>query len=233
MPRPSLACTSGSTGRYAHFDHVVTPGRLIQWVFNHTAIQGRTGRAAGMAGDGASAGGSEAPPGDGQYVQVVISASYDLLALDNVAIRDAVLAEMADLWPAAAAAKLLRWRVVTEHGATFAVRPGVEAHRPPQRTPIDGLFLAGDWTDTGWPATMEGAVRSGYLAAEGILAELDRPTRLIRPGLKTGWLARWLFGPEESRPFRPIVEPLANLPAGGAAPSPASARSHTAPATGR
>ena len=64
----------------------------------------------------------------------------------------------------------------------------------PQRTPIDGLFLAGDWTDTGWPATMEGAVRSGYLAAQGILSVLDRPTRLIRPGLKTGLLAGWLFG---------------------------------------
>ena len=88
----------------------------------------------------------------------------------------------------------MRWWVVTEHGATFAVRPGVEALRPPQRTPIDGLFLAGDWTDTGWPATMEGAVRSGYLAAQGILADLDRPTRLIRPGLKTGLLAGWLFG---------------------------------------
>ena len=69
------------------------------------------------------------------------------------------------------------------HGATFAVRPGIEALRLPQRTPIDGLFLAGDWTDTGWPATMEGAVRSGYLAAQEILTVLDRPTRLIRPGL--------------------------------------------------
>ena len=125
-------------------------------------------------------------PGEGQYLQLVISASYDLLALDKLAIRDAVLAELAEIWPAAGSAKLLRWWVVTEHGATFAVRPGVEALRPPQRTPIDGLFLAGDWTDTGWPATMEGAVRSGYLAAQEILTDLDRPTRLIRPGLKSG-----------------------------------------------
>ena len=123
---------------------------------------------------------------EGQYLQLVISASYDLLALDKVAIRDAVLAELAEIWPAARTAKLLRWWVVTEHGATFAVRPGIEALRPPQRTPIDGLFLAGDWTDTGWPATMEGAVRSGYLAAQEILTVLDRPTRLIRPGLPIG-----------------------------------------------
>ena len=69
---------------------------------------------------------------------------------------------------------------MTEHGATFAVRPGVDALRPPQRTPVDGLFLAGDWTATGWPATMEGAVRSGYLAAEGILAR-PRPPRDAGP----------------------------------------------------
>jgi squalene-associated FAD-dependent desaturase len=165
------------------FDHVVTPGRLIQWVFNHTAIQGRS---AAVASD-------TSQTGLGQYLQLVISASYDLLALDKIAIRDAVLNELAEIWPAARSAQLLRWWVVTEHGATFAVRPGVEAHRPPQRTQIDGLFLAGDWTNTGWPATMEGAVRSGYLAAQEILADLDRPTRLICPELKPGSLARWLF----------------------------------------
>jgi hypothetical protein len=159
-------------------EHVVVLGRLVQWVFDHTALQGR---AAGESG--------------GQYLQVVISASYDLLALEKTAIRDAVLADLRALWPAAREAELLRWWVVTEHGATFAVRPGVESHRPPQRTPVEGLFLAGDWTDTGWPATMEGAVRSGYLAAEGILEDLGRPASLVRPELPTALLARWLLGP--------------------------------------
>ncbi|APW63633.1 hydroxysqualene dehydroxylase HpnE [Paludisphaera borealis] len=174
------------------FDHVVTPGRFIQWVFNHTAIQGRT----------ATTSTSEDPDG-GQYLQIVISAAYDLLAMDKTEIRDAVLADLVEMWPAARDASLVRWWVVTEHGATFAVRPGVDAFRPPQRTPIDGLFLAGDWTDTGWPATMEGAVRSGYLAAQGILDDLDRPARLIRPGLKSGVLAKWLLG----RSSRPSVPP--------------------------
>jgi squalene-associated FAD-dependent desaturase len=160
------------------YDHVVTVGRLIQWVFNHTAIQGRTATEDG-----------------GQYLQVVISAAYDLLSLDRTAIRDAVLAELGEIWPVARTAGLLRWWVVTEHGATFAVRPGIESLRPPQRTPVEGLFLAGDWTDTGWPATMEGAVRSGYRAAEGILADLGRPARLIQPELPAARLSRWLLTP--------------------------------------
>lgn len=171
------------------FDHVVTLGRTVQWVFNHTALQGRR-------------------PGDaegGQYLQLVVSASYDLLPLHRDAVRDMAVAELAEAWPAVREAKLLRSWVVTEHGATFAVRPGVEALRPPQRTPVEGLFLAGDWTSTGWPATMEGAVRSGYLAAEGVLQDLARPTRLVRPDLKAGRLARRLLGSpraEESGPPR-------------------------------
>ncbi|AGA29374.1 hydroxysqualene dehydroxylase HpnE [Singulisphaera acidiphila] len=159
------------------YDHVVTVGRLIQWVFNHTAIQGRS-----TMGQG------------GEYLQLVISASYDLLALDKTAILDAIMAELAEIWPATREATLVRSWVVTEHGATFAVRPGVEAHRPSQRTPVDGFFLAGDWTDTGWPATMEGAVRSGYRVAEGILEDLGRPTPLVCPELATEPLAGWLLG---------------------------------------
>jgi squalene-associated FAD-dependent desaturase len=160
------------------FDHVVTLGRTVQWVFNHTAIQGRR-------------------PGDaegGQYLQLVVSAAHDLARLDRDAIRDLMLAELAAIWPATRQARLLRSWVVTEHAATFAARPGVDALRPPQRTPVEGLFLAGDWTATGWPATMEGAVRSGYLAAEGILQDLGRPARLLRPELHPGFLARWLLG---------------------------------------
>ncbi len=186
------------TGVHLWFDrpvcphaHVVTVGRPIHWVFNH-----------GPAAE------------SGQYLQVVISASYDLLPLGNPAIRDLVLAELAAIWPASRQATLAHWRVVTEHGATFAVRPGIDAIRPDQRTPVDGLFLAGDWTATGWPATMEGAVRSGYRAAEGVLADLGRPEPLIRPGLPGNRLVRWLLGPgpdDTPRPpaFRPEVEALA------------------------
>ncbi len=161
-------------------EHAVTVGRTVQWVFNHTLIQGRTPLEEG-----------------GQYLQLVVSAAYELVPLDKSAILERALADLAALWPETREARLLRWWVVTEHGATFAVRPGVDAHRPAQRTAIDGLFLAGDWTATGWPATMEGAVRSGYLAAEGVLDDLGLPIRLIKPGLASGPLARLLLGPSQ------------------------------------
>jgi len=200
------------------FDHVVTPGRLIQWIFNHTAIQGRS------SPDPPPATGLEDPAAPtGQYLQVVISASYDLQALDRASVRDAVLRDIEELWPAAKQACLRRWWVVTEHGATFSVRPGVDQHRPRQRTPIDGLFLAGDWTDTGWPATMEGAVRSGYLAAEGVLRDLDRPQRLLRQGLSPGRLARLLLSlPLPPRRFDEAFTPtIAAEPTDVPAPAPA------------
>jgi squalene-associated FAD-dependent desaturase len=176
------------------FDHVVLPGRLIQWVFNHTAIQGRVFPASNSSPQDSLTERMSPPQIAGQYLQLVISASHDLQALDKIAIRDTVLSELAEVWPVAKTATLLKYWVVVEHGATFAASPGVDALRPPQETPVDGLFLAGDWTDTRWPATMEGAVRSGYLASQEILRSLDRPTRLIRPELEPGLLARWLFG---------------------------------------
>ena len=69
----------------------------------------------------------------------------------------------------------------------------LEAKRPAQQTAVDGLYVAGDWTATGWPATMESAVRSGYLAAEAILRAAGRPQRILVPDLKRGWLVRCLI----------------------------------------
>ena len=91
--------------------------------------------------------------------------------------------ELARLFPAAVPAAVRRARVVTEHAATFSAVPGVDRWRPPQQSPLDNLVVAGDWTATGWPATMEGAVRSGYLAAEALLARLGRPEPLVQPDL--------------------------------------------------
>jgi uncharacterized protein with NAD-binding domain and iron-sulfur cluster len=88
---------------------------------------------------------------------------------------------------------LLRWRFVTEQAAVFSVRPGIERLRPTQQTAIDRLFVAGDWTHTGWPA-MEGAVRSGYLAAEALLRTFGRYERLLVADLPRGLLARLILG---------------------------------------
>jgi uncharacterized protein with NAD-binding domain and iron-sulfur cluster len=79
------------------------------------------------------------------------------------------------LLPATRGATVRDFFVTRERRATFAPAPGVGRLRPPARTGAPGLYLAGAWTDTGWPATMEGAVRSGIAAAHAALCEPGRP----------------------------------------------------------
>ena len=107
-------------------------------------------------------------------------------------IVDLCLREVREVLPDAREATLLKSTVIKEASATFSPEPGSDAWRPPQRTPLPNLFLAGDWTATGWPATMEGAVRSGYLAAEAILDAAGEPRKLLQPDLPAQGLARWL-----------------------------------------
>src|ERR1044071_8073410 len=116
----------------------------------------------------------------GQAIHGVISAARDWADRP----RDQMLAifeeQIRSTFPAARDAKLLRGKVVVEKRATFSPLPGVDRARPSQLPPPDGLrnlFLAGDYTLTGWPATMEGAVRSGYLAAEAV-------TRFLAPAMQ-------------------------------------------------
>jgi squalene-associated FAD-dependent desaturase len=140
--------------------HVVLVDCTGQWVFNR----------------------DEVTPGE-HYLQVVVSASRELRALGRDEVQSKVTAELARLFPAASLDAIRRVKAITEHAATFSAVPGVDRWRPPQATPIANLFLAGDWTATGWPATMESAVRSGYLAAEALLRRLGRPETLIQPDL--------------------------------------------------
>ena len=127
--------------------HVVLVGCAGQWIFN----RGQSG------------------PGE-HYLQVVVSASRQFRGLGHEEVQRRIVEEMGQLFPEASPKNLLRARVVTEQAATFSAVPGVDQWRPPQISPIRNLFVAGDWTATGWPATMEGAVRSGFLAAEALLA---------------------------------------------------------------
>ncbi len=140
--------------------HVVLVDCVGQWVFNR----------------------GEVAPGE-FYVQVVVSAARQLRGLGSAAVQAQVVDELGRLFPAAGVASVRRARVVTEHAATFSAVPGVDRWRPPQESPLRNLFVAGDWTATGWPATMEGAVRSGYLSAEALLRRLGRPELLIQPDL--------------------------------------------------
>jgi squalene-associated FAD-dependent desaturase len=159
--------------------HVVMVDRVCQWVFNRTALGNAT---------------TEATSDHSYYYQVVISASHELAGRGKQEIEQTVLKELTEMWPVTAEAKLLHSRQVTEHRAVFSPVPGVDALRPEQQSPISNLQLAGDWTRTGWPATMEGAVRSGYLAAANILKRLGQTDPVIQPDLKTSVLSHWLFG---------------------------------------
>ena len=172
------------TGVHLWFDRQVMTEPFIslldtttQWIFNKTALY------AGTNGIAAAA------PEKGQYLQLVISASYDLLQKPRQEIIDLCLKEVRHALPAAREAKLLKATVIKEAAATFSPQPGVDRWRPIQQTNIGGLFLAGDWTATGWPATMEGAVRSGYLAAEAILRSAGTPQQFLQPDLKPDGLA--------------------------------------------
>jgi squalene-associated FAD-dependent desaturase len=126
------------------------------------------------------------------HYQVVVSGSHELRGRDREEIVKEVRAELESVWSAARGARLLRWLLLTQPAAVFSVRPGSDRLRPLQQTPVESLLVAGDWTATGWPATMEGAVRSGYLATEAVLASLGRPQRILAPDLPRAWLSRLL-----------------------------------------
>ncbi len=107
--------------------------------------------------------------GNGYYL-VVVSASRNIESRSTEEIVSLAVQELAEFFPDATQAALKSSRVIREARATYSARPGLERQRPGTMTPFPNVFLAGDWTDTGWPATMEGAVRSGYRAAEAVLA---------------------------------------------------------------
>jgi squalene-associated FAD-dependent desaturase len=156
--------------------HAVLVGRLSQWIFRVHESSAES------------------------CYQVVISGSRALRGRAREEVVAQVREELSAAWPEARDAQLLRWRVVTEPRAVFSVQPGLERYRPSQQTAIPNLALAGDWTATGWPATMEGAVRSGYLAMEAILRVMGRARSLLAPDLPLSAMARWLLAPRPSIP---------------------------------
>jgi zeta-carotene desaturase len=137
----------------SELDHAVLLDRTIQWMFHKSRIQSEV-----RGGD--TAGGS--------YVELVVSSAKSLVNLSKNEIVELAVREFREFFPAAREAQLVKSTVIKEIHATFSPGPGVDRFRPTQETASERVFLAGDWTATRWPATMEGAARSGYLAAEAV-----------------------------------------------------------------
>jgi squalene-associated FAD-dependent desaturase len=149
--------TSPITGIHLWFDrqitdldHAVLLDRTIQWMFHKSKLLGRT------------------ESGNGSYVELVVSSSKTLVEKSRAEIVELALVELREFFPGARDANLVKSTVIKEIHATYSPRPGVDVYRPRSETVWPRVFLAGDWTATGWPATMEGAVRSGYIAAESV-----------------------------------------------------------------
>jgi zeta-carotene desaturase len=147
LPAPDLQ-HSPITGVHLWFDREVTTlphatllGRTMQWMFNKDR---------------------------GRYLQLVVSASRDLTPLSRQEIIEIAVGDLRLFLPRVRDANLVKAHVVKEQRATFSAAPETEDLRPGTECSIPNVYLAGDWTRSGWPATMEGAVRSGYIAAEAV-----------------------------------------------------------------
>ncbi|MEU6769988.1 hydroxysqualene dehydroxylase HpnE [Streptomyces sp. NPDC046759] len=129
-------------------------GTPVQWVFDRTDSSGLA---------------------EGQYLALSQSAAHGDIDLPVAELRERYLPELERLIPGTRGAVVQDFFVTRERTATFAPTPGVGRLRPGARTKATGLYLAGAWTATGWPATMESAVRSGVSAADAALGALGRP----------------------------------------------------------
>jgi zeta-carotene desaturase len=154
-------------------DHAVLLDREIHWLYNKSRLQPWR-------------------KGKGSYVELVVSASRAFAALERKDAIELAVGELGDFFPAATAAKLEKAALVKEMRATFGVPPGIDVWRPASVSPWANCFLAGDWTATGWPSTMESAARSGHLAAEAVCASMGEPRAFLNADLKPRGLMRWI-----------------------------------------
>lgn len=138
-------------------DHAVLLDRTIQWAFQKSSVQERRQNAE-----------------VGSYIELVVSASRTLVEKQRQEIIDLAVAELGEFFPEVRNAKLVKATVIKEVKASFSPLPQVDEYRPGFTTDWPNVFLAGDWTATGWPATMEGAVRSGFGAAEYVAKAMGR-----------------------------------------------------------
>jgi zeta-carotene desaturase len=184
-------------------DHAVLLDRTIQWMFHKSRLQPMRTAGATEGRDEHARDGHDfsravkdqnidqaLTPAGGSYIELVVSSSRTLIDKSRAEIVDLALAEVREFFPAARTANLVKSTVIKELNATYSPRPGIDAHRPTAATGWPRVFLAGDWTATGWPATMEGAVRSGYFAAEALARAAGfKDPRFLSPDLPaTGFM---------------------------------------------
>ncbi|HEX3570314.1 MAG TPA: hydroxysqualene dehydroxylase HpnE [Acidobacteriaceae bacterium] len=151
-------------------DHAVLLDTRVQWMFAKSRIR-------------------RWPVEQGSYLELVISASWPEIEMSREDILASALRETELFFPRIRGAKLLKSSVLKEARATFSVTPGLDQYRPQQRTGLPGLYIAGDWTATEWPSTMEGAIRSGRLAAGELTGTR---TRFLSQELPATGPMRWL-----------------------------------------
>ncbi|NJL31381.1 MAG: hypothetical protein HC898_06975 [Phycisphaerales bacterium] len=174
--------------------HLVVTGSMIQWLFNKGMVDHQEEASASPVHETLPS-----PTTRGQHLHAVISAAHKEVGVGADELIAQAVREVKSLFPKARQATLLHGRVVKEKRATFSARPGFHRYRAaasPNRSKGDAvnLYLAGDWCQTGWPATMEGAVRSGYLAAQGLLRDLGHDALLLTPDLPASPLYQFLAG---------------------------------------
>jgi len=208
--------TSPITGIHLWFDrqitdldHAVLLDRTIQWMFHKSNLLSatqvstdgqmdpgavsatRAGHDFSRADKTSNQYGALATEANGSYVELVVSSSKSLVEKSKSEITELALNELCEFFPLAKQAKLLKSTVIKEVNATFSPCPGIDVYRPTNETAWPDVFLAGDWTATGWPATMEGAVRSGYLAAEAVAKNAGKnDAKFLLPDLPASGLMR-------------------------------------------
>ena len=165
-----------------NLEHAVLLDRTIQWMFHKSRLLDRHQN----NGSGGSA-------SRGSYVELVVSSSKSLVEKSRGEIIEMAMKELLEFFPRAAEAKLLKSTVIKEVHATYSALPLSDRYRPQPVTAWPRIFLAGDWTSTGWPATMEGAVRSGYKAAEALTTSMGEGSKFLVADLPASGLMR-IFG---------------------------------------
>jgi len=154
-------------------DHAILLDRELHWMYNKSRLQPRRKTR-------------------GCYLELLVSASRSFAALTREQAIAKAVSELAEFFPEAAEAKLEKAALVKEVRATFGVPPGIDAARPGAVSPWPNCFLAGDWTATGWPSTMESAARSGHLAAEAVSRAAGASRKFLEPDLKPRGLMQFV-----------------------------------------